>query len=114
MHIQQNNIEIKIGNNLPHIITRIQFHIYGLVVSRTMHHAHGLNFECLVFDWFSVTKHGLTYTTLFHVHLKEHLYLFSSLRFLKNVNSIIENEMFQLKTIAQYKLNIMFSKLYHK
>jgi hypothetical protein len=82
MPIQQNNIEIKIGNNLPHIITIIQFHIHGLVVSCTIHHhAHGLTFECFVFDWFSVTKHGLTYTTLFHVHLKEHLYLFSTLIF---------------------------------
>ncbi len=51
MPIQQNNIEIKIGNNLPHIITIIQFHIHGLVVSCTIHHhAHGLTFECFVFD----------------------------------------------------------------
>jgi hypothetical protein len=64
--------------NPNHTITRIQYPIQ-LVVSRTIHHAQGFTLDCLVFDPISVTKHGFTYTTLFHIHSKDHLYLLSLL-----------------------------------
>jgi len=34
-------------------------------------------FDRLVFDPTGVTKHGLTYTALFHIHYKKPLYLLS-------------------------------------
>jgi hypothetical protein len=33
--------------------------------------------DCLLFDPIGVTKHGFTYTVLFHIHYKEPLYLLS-------------------------------------
>jgi hypothetical protein len=42
-----------------------------------IHHAQGLMLDCLLFDPIGVTKHGFTYTVLFHIHYKEPLYLLS-------------------------------------
>ncbi len=56
--------KIQIGNNPSHIIIRIQFPIQ-LVVAHTIHRAQGLTFDCLTFYPSGITKHGLTYTTLF-------------------------------------------------
>ncbi len=62
-----------INKNPNHIITRIQYHVQ-LVASHTIHRAQGLTFDHLVFDPTSVTRHGLTYTTLSCIHWKESLY----------------------------------------
>jgi hypothetical protein len=69
----------------------------------------------MAFDPLSVTKHGLTYTTLSHICSKEHLYLLSPLS-TKNfhVGSIVQQEMLCLKKITQYKLTIPNLKSYQK
>jgi len=53
---------------------RIQFPIQ-LVVTRTIHRSQRLTFDCLTFDIISVTKLGITYTTLLKVCSKEDFYL---------------------------------------
>jgi hypothetical protein len=60
-------------------------------VARTIHCAQGLTLDRLTFDPTNVTKHGLTYTPLFHILSKEHLYLFSPLT----------NKTFQVDTLVQ-------------
>jgi len=74
-----------------------------------IHRSQGLTFDHLTFDLTSVTKHGLTYATLLGVHSKEHLHLLSPL-LNKNfqVDHFVPNEMFQLRTNAQYKLELLF------
>lgn len=57
--IKQKNIEIQIGNNPNHTITRIQYPIQSST-GHTIHYAQGLTIDCLVFDPTSVIKHGLT------------------------------------------------------
>jgi hypothetical protein len=76
-----------------------------------IHHAQGLTFDHLAFDSTSVTKHGLTYITLFRIYSKNHLYLFSPLSN-KNfqINHIVQEEMSHLKTNTQYKLSIVLLK----
>ncbi len=63
----QKFVEIQINSSPNHIITRIQY-LIQLVVHHTIHLAQGLTFDHLVFDPTSVTKHGLTYTTLSCIH----------------------------------------------
>jgi hypothetical protein len=94
--IEQKVIEIQINNNPSHIITRIQFHIQ-IIVGCTIHHAQGLTLELLAFNPVDVTKHGLTYTTLFQIPLYN-LYLLSPL-LTKNfqVDFIIEQKMYRLQ-----------------
>jgi hypothetical protein len=74
MPIKQKITKIQIINTPFHIITRIQFPIQ-LTITHTIHQAQGLTLDHLAFDPSDITKHGLTYTTLFQVHSKEHLYL---------------------------------------
>jgi hypothetical protein len=57
-------VEIQIGSNPFHVITRIQFPIH-LFARCTIHCAQGLILNQLAFNPIGVTKHGLTYTTLF-------------------------------------------------
>jgi len=71
---QQNKKLIQSSNNPCHIITRIQFPIQ-LAITCTIHQAQGLTLDHLAFDPSGITKHGLTYTTLFQVRSKEHIYL---------------------------------------
>ncbi len=78
-------------------------------MTRIIHCSQWLTFDFLTFDLTSVTKHGLTYTTLLWVHSKEHLHLLSPLLNKKfQVYHFVPNEMFQLKTNAQYKLELLF------
>jgi hypothetical protein len=49
-----------------------------LVVGCCICHAQRLTFDHLTFDPFGVTKHGLTYIMLFHIHSKEHIYIYLS------------------------------------
>jgi len=65
---------IQSSNNPFHIIIGIQFPIQ-LAITCTIHRAQGLTFDHLAFDPSGITKHGLTYTTLFQVRSKEHIYL---------------------------------------
>jgi hypothetical protein len=62
--IERKVVEIKIGNNPSHTITKIQFPIQ-LVVACTIHHLQGLILDGLAFDPNGVKKHGLTYTSFF-------------------------------------------------
>jgi len=57
-------LKIQIGSNPFHVITRIQFPIH-LFARCTIHCAQGLTLNRLEFNQIGVTKHGLTYTTLF-------------------------------------------------
>jgi len=108
---QRKNIEIQIGSNPTHIITRINFFI-KLVTSHIIHCTQGLTLECLVFNPFSVTKHGFTYTTLSCVYSNKHLYLLFPLsNKIFDVTFIIEKEMSIINN-RQYKLNILFMRLY--
>ncbi len=66
--------KIQKGNNLFHIIKRIQFSIQ-LNMGQTIHCAQGLTFDALAFNHHGVTKDELEYTTLLQIHLKKHLYL---------------------------------------
>jgi hypothetical protein len=88
--IEQNIIKIQIGSNPIHTVTRIQFPIQ-LAIGLTIHYAKGLSFDCLAFDPSDVTKHDLTYTMLFCICSKKHLYLFFPLPS-KNfhIDSIVE------------------------
>ncbi len=58
--------DIQIGPNSSHVITRTQFPIQ-LTTTCTIHWAKGITFDYLTFDPTNVYKHGLTYTSLFHV-----------------------------------------------
>ncbi len=58
--------DIQIGSNSSHIIARTQFPIQ-LVATYTVHQTQGLTLDYLAFDPTNVYKHGLTYTTSFHV-----------------------------------------------
>jgi hypothetical protein len=72
-----------------------------------------LTLDCLTFDLTSVTKHVLTYTALSKVHSKKKLYLLSLL--LNNfvqVDHLVQEKMFRLRTNAQYKLDIVVLKFY--
>jgi hypothetical protein len=51
-----------------------------LVAARTIHRAQGLTLDYLAFDPINVYKHGLTYTTFFHVKKKENCYLLQPLQ----------------------------------
>jgi hypothetical protein len=62
--------DIQIGSNSFHIITRTQFPIQ-LATTHTIHQAQGLTLDYLTFDPIKVYKHGLTYTTFFHVKKKK-------------------------------------------
>jgi hypothetical protein len=78
-------------------------------MTRIIHCSQGLTFDFLTFDLTSVTKHGLTYTTLLWVHSKEHLHLLSPLlNKIFQVDHFFPNKMFQLRTNAQYELELRF------
>jgi hypothetical protein len=78
-----------------------------LIVGRTIHCAQGLTLDHLAFHPFNVIKHSLTYTTLFGIHSKEHLYFLSPLlNKIFHIDSIFEQKMLQLKTTTQYNLPI--------
>jgi hypothetical protein len=68
--LNKKNVKIQIGNNLFYVNTRIQF----IVVGHTIHCAQDLTFDHLAFESNGRMKHDLTYTTLFQVHYKKHLY----------------------------------------
>jgi hypothetical protein len=105
-------IEIHIGGNHCHIIIIIQFPIQ-LAIMCIIHHAQGLTFDHLAFDSTRVTKHGLTYITLFKIYSKNHLHIFSPLSNKKfQINHIIQEEMSHLKTNTQYKWSIVSFKIY--
>ncbi len=96
--IQQKSVEIQIGSNPIHIITKVQFSIQW-TMGHTIHQAQRLTLEHLIFDPSNVTKHGLTYIPLFCIYSKEHLYLLCPL--LSNffyADAIVEEEMFHWKT----------------
>jgi hypothetical protein len=76
--IEQKIVEIQIGSNPIHTITRIQF-VAQLVVGHIICCAQSLTFDCLAFDPSSVTKYSFTYTSLSCMCSKEQLYLFSPL-----------------------------------
>jgi hypothetical protein len=96
----EQKVEIQIGNNPSHIITRIQF-LVQLITGRTIHCAQGLTLEHLAFDLASVTKHGLTYTTLSQIRYKENSDLFFPLSTIFfQIDHLIEQEMYQLQTTA--------------
>jgi hypothetical protein len=68
--------KIQIGNNLFHIIKRIQFSIQ-LNIGQTIHCAQGLTLDPLAFDHHGVTKDELEYTTLPEIHSKNiYIYFF--------------------------------------
>jgi hypothetical protein len=101
------------GNNPSHIITRIQFPIQ-LVVARTIHYAQGFKLDHLAFGLTSVTKHGLTYTSLSHIHSKKHLYLRSPLTNKTfQVDTLVQEEMHRFRTTTQYELTLISLKFYH-
>ncbi len=77
-----------------------------MIVGCTIHCAQGLTLDHLAFHPFNVIKHNLTYTMLFGIHSKEHLYFLSPL-LNKNfhIDSIVEQKMLRLKT-TQYNLPI--------
>ncbi len=78
-------------------------------MTRIIHCSQGLTFDFLTFDLTSVTKHGLTYTILLGGHSKKHLHLlFPLLNHFFQVNHFVPNEMFHLRTNAQYKLELLF------
>lgn len=55
----------------------------------------------------NVTKHDLTYTTLFKIHSKENLYLVSPLSNQKfQINLTVEKEMTQFRIFGKYELMI--------
>jgi hypothetical protein len=60
--IEQKIVEIQIGRNPIHTITRIQFTIQ-LVVGHIIHCVQSLILDCLAFDPSSVTKHSFTCTS---------------------------------------------------
>ncbi len=62
--------DIQIGSNSSHIITITQFPIQ-LVGTCTIHQTQGLTPDYLAFDLTNVYRHGLIYTTLFHVKKKD-------------------------------------------
>jgi hypothetical protein len=95
----EQKVEIQIGNNPSHIITRIQFLVQ--LIGRTIHCAQGLTFEHLAFDPVGVTKHGLTYITLFQICYKKKSYLLSPLstNFFQ-IDHLTEQEMYQLQNTA--------------
>ncbi len=82
-------IEIQRGSNPSHVITKIEFPIQ-LVATRTIHHAQSITVDRLAFDPIGVTKHGLTYTSLFHLRSRKHLHLLSPLT----------NNFFQVNTLV--------------
>jgi hypothetical protein len=56
----------------------------------------------LTFDHHGVSRHGLTYTTLFRTCMKENLYLLNALQQKKfNVDLMIKEEMKRLETNAK-------------
>ncbi len=61
------NTKIHIRNNHFHIITQIQFFIER-VITHIIHQAQCLTLDYLAFDPSGITKHGLTYITLFQVY----------------------------------------------
>jgi hypothetical protein len=70
--------------------------------THTIHHAQGLTFDCLACDIIGATKTSLTYTTLFRIRSKRHLYLLYPLTDKKfQVNTLIKKEMHKFKTTAQ-------------
>jgi hypothetical protein len=85
-----------------------------LVGTHTIHHAQGLTLDRLAFDPTCGTKHGSTYTTLSCICSKEHLYSLSRLPN-KNVqvNTLVQKEMHQPRTIAQYELMFISIKSYY-
>ncbi len=68
-----------------------------------------MTFDHLTFDLTGVTKYGLTYNALSRVYSKEHLYLFLTLLNKKfQVDHLVQEEIFRLRTNVQYKLVIVF------
>jgi hypothetical protein len=61
--------DIQIGSNSFHTITKPKFPIQ-LAAPCTIHRSQGLTFDYLTFDPTNIYKHGLTYTTFFHVKKK--------------------------------------------
>jgi hypothetical protein len=85
-----------------------------LVAAHNIHYSQALTLDCLTFNPTGVTKHGLTYIALSRVCLKEKNYLFSRLLIkIFQVDHLVQEAIFQLKTNAQYKLAIVFLKSYH-
>jgi hypothetical protein len=76
--IERKVVEIQIRNNPFHTITKNQFPIQ-LVISHIIHFSQGLTLAHLTFESNGLTKYGLTYTSLFKVCFKKHLYLLSPL-----------------------------------
>jgi hypothetical protein len=68
--------DIQIGSNSFHIITRTLFPIQ-LVTTHTIHRAQGLTLDYLSFDPINVYKHGLTYTTFFHVKFFKDFFIYN-------------------------------------
>ncbi len=62
--------KIQIGNNLFYANIRIHF----IVVGHTIRCAQDLTFDHLAFESNGKMKHDLTYTTLFQVQSRKHLY----------------------------------------
>jgi hypothetical protein len=124
-HYYDNNIEskctpieliikdIRVGKSQSFIITRIQFQIQ-LATTITIHSSQGLSLDELVFDPTNVKKHGLTYTTLFHIPTKEKLFLLTPFQH-ENfyVDLKVHMEMNRLKTIATWILLIFQFKNLH-
>ncbi len=103
-----------LDSNPIYKIIRIQFPIQ-LATRRTIHHAKNLTLDHLTFDLSGVTKHGLAYTTLFHIHSKEQLYLLPALsNNFFHVDSIVDQEMLHWKIITEYKLTIPNLESYWK
>ncbi len=85
-----------------------------LVMTQTIHRSNGLTLDCLTFDLINVTKHGLTYIALLRVCLREDFnLLFSLLNKFFQVDHLVQEEMFQLRTNAQFKLAIISLKSYY-
>ncbi len=66
--------DIKVVNTQSFAMLKIQF-LVQLALRITIHHSQGLSLNELVFDARNVNKHGLIYTTLYHIWTKEKLYL---------------------------------------
>jgi hypothetical protein len=91
--MKKKNIEIQIGSNPCHVITRIQFPIQ-LVATRTIHHSQNITFDRLAFDPIGVTKHGHYFIFI----VKKHLHLLSPLtnNFFQ-VNALVQEEVHRLR-----------------
>jgi hypothetical protein len=88
--------------NQSHIIAKIQL-LIQLAIARTIHQSQGLSLDKLTFDPTNVRKHGLSYTTLSHIRIKEGLYLLPPPQHQNfHIDQRVIEKMNRLKTFANW------------